>query len=214
MYFSNISLWGGLLALLLLLVVIVLLWLIDDKTLKKMLKPHVHLPRLSGKMMLTLLISVLVGGFAMAGCLVLSLPRAAFWPLAVLLLICLWCSVPAAAESYLRSLRHTEAHRRYLVANGATHIESLVPSVRRALRSAVLPLTWHRSSCMPIVLLALGCGLLICGASIAATLASVLMCWAAAIVGAVLSTLLLLWLSDRILFDKQGNLTPAASGKL
>ena len=202
MYLKEIAIWGGLLLLFLLCIAMTLLWLVDGRTLKKMLHLHVHIPRMPGKLVLPVLGAMLVGAIAMAGCMVLSLPSRLFWPLAVVLFICLLMSTPRALQTYWRSLRHTESHRRYLLANGASHVESLIPSVRRALRAAVLPMLWKHSNTMLLGLTMLFFGLVMGGVTIMAALASIVMLWAALIVASVLATILAMWLADRSLFDK------------
>ena len=49
-------------------------------------------------------------------------------------------SVIQTLLTYERSLLHTKEHRLYLLANGATTMETIVPNVRRALRAAIQPL--------------------------------------------------------------------------
>ena len=106
-------------------------------------------------------------------------------------------------EAYLRSLKHTEAHRRYLLANGASHLESIIPSVRRALRAALLPLLWQRTSAMPLAMLMLMFGLKICSATWAAAIVIAAMTWIAVLAASVLTAVMQIWLADRLLFGKR-----------
>ena len=46
--------------------------------------------------------------------------------LAAVLVVLLLMAVTSGVRTYRRSLRHTEAHRRYLLANGATRLESVM----------------------------------------------------------------------------------------
>ena len=202
--------WGILLIIVLLGAAIAVLWIVDKRVVKKALHPSIHMPRVPQSLWLPLFGAILLSALALTGCMVLSLSSHAFWPVFVILLLCLLGSTPHAFEVYLRSLKHTQAHRRYLMANGATHLESLVPSVRRSLRAAFLPMLWQRSSHMPLAMALLFCTLLLFGATIAAALAITLMTWAAAIAAAVLAIVLTIWLADRQLFDKQGNTTVQA----
>jgi len=202
MYWGEISVWGGLLTLFLLVLAVTMVWLLDSRALKKMLKLHIHLPELSGKPLLAVLVAILASSFTLSACLMLSLPCRAFWPVVVMLFIFLSMSTPRAMAFYLRSLKHTEPHRLYLVANGATHLESIMPSIRRALRAALLPLLCQRSSFMPMAMLTLACGLLISGTKLGTTLVAVLLIWAATLAASVLSLLVAVWLSDRLLFNK------------
>lgn len=205
MYFGQLSVWGILLVIVLLGAAFAILWIVDKRVVMKALRPSVHLPRLPQSLWLPLFGAMLLSALALTGCMTLSLSCHAFWPLFIILLLCLLGSTPHAFEVYLRSLKHTEAHRRYLIANGATHLESVVPSARRSLRAAFLPLLWQRSSHMPLAMLVLFCTLFLCGATIAAALVITLMTWAAAIASAVLAIMLTMCLTDRQLFDKHEN---------
>ncbi|MCR4602358.1 MAG: ABC transporter permease [Prevotella sp.] len=202
MYWSEISIWGSLLTLFLLALSMLAVWLVDGRTLRKMLKLHLHLPRLSGKPLLSVLISMLTSSFALSACLMLSLPCRAFWPVVVMLFVLLWLSTPSAMSFYLRSMKHSEPHRLYLLANGATHLESVMPSVRRALRVAILPLLCQRSSLMPLAMLTLACGLLMSGTTVGTALVAIILIWAAALAAAVLALLFAIWLTDRLSASK------------
>lgn len=202
-YFGQIAVWGILLVIVLLGAAIAVLWIVDKRVVKKALHPSIHMPRVPQSLWLPLFGAILLSALALTGCMVLSLSSHAFWPVFVILLLCLLGSTPHAFEVYLRSLKHTQAHRRYLMANGATHLESLVPSVRRSLRAAFLPMLWQRSSHMPLAMALLFCTLLLFGTTIAAALAITLMTWAAAIAAAVLAIVLTIWLADRLLFSKE-----------
>ena len=195
--------WGILLVIVLLGAAIAVLWIVDKRVVKKALHPSIHMPRVPQSLWLPLFGAILLSALALTGCMVLSLSSHAFWPVFIILLLCLLGSTPHAFEVYLRSLKHTQAHRRYLMANGATHLESLVPSVRRSLRAAFLPMMWQRSSHMPLAMALLFCTLLLFGTTIAAALAITLMTWAAAIAAAVLAIILTIWLTDRLLFSKE-----------
>lgn len=195
--------WGILLIIVLLGAAIAVLWIVDKRVVKKALHPSIHMPRVPQSLWLPLFGAILLSALALTGCMVLSLSSHAFWPVFVILLLCLLGSTPHAFEVYLRSLKHTQVHRRYLMANGATHLESLVPSVRRSLRAAFLPMMWQRSSHMPLAMALLFCTLLLFGTTIAAALAITLMTWAAAIAAAVLAIVLTIWLADRLLFSKE-----------
>ncbi len=206
MIISEMSIWGGVLVLLMLALALVVLWLVDRRMLHKLRCVRLHLPRLPRPLLYTTVVSVLAGSFAVAGCMVLTLPCQVFWPSVVTMAVCLWLSVPRGMEAYVNCLRHTGAHRRYLLANGATHVESVVPSARRALRASLLPVLWQRSAVMPVALVLMGCGLLMAHVDILPTVVTVLMVWAGSIAASVLSTVLAMWLSDRFLFDKREQL--------
>lgn len=181
---------------------VAILWIVDKRTVRKALRPSIHLPRVQKSLWLPLFGAMLVSALALTGCMALSLSCHAFWPMFIILLVCLLGSTPYAFEVYLRSLKHTEAHRRYLMANGATHFESIVPSVRRSMRAAVLPMLWQRSSHMPLAMLVLFCTLLLFSATITAALVITLMTWAAAITTAIMAIVLTIWIADFKLFPK------------
>ena len=211
LYFGQIEVWGILLVIVLLGAAFAILWIVDKRIIRKAMHLSVHLPRVPQSLWLPLFGAMLLSALALTGCMTLSLSCHAFWPMFIILLLSLCGSTPHAFEVYLRSLKHTKAHRRYLMANGATHLESIVPSVRRSLRAAFLPMLWQRSSAMPLAMLALFCTLWLCGATITAALVITLMTWAAAIAAAVLAIVLTMWLADRQLFDKQENVKPAST---
>lgn len=202
MYLKELSLWGGLLVLLLLVVAVLLLWLVDQRMSRMLFGFRLPGTRFPKKLLLPVAVAILVGGFAMAGCLMLCLPCRTFWPVFGVVVIGLLLSVPRAMEAYHRSLKHTVAHRRYLLANGATHLESLVPTVRRALRAALLPVAWRWSSPLIVGMLLLLLGLLIGGVTPAAAVVTTLLMWVAVVASSVLSSVLAMWLADRLLFKK------------
>lgn len=206
MFSSEIAVWGGLLLLVLLGAAGTVLWLVDGRMLNKLFTLRVHRPQLPTKLLLVSVAAAVVGSLALAGCLMLSFPCRAFWPLLVLMLVLLLLVVPRGMETYVRCLKHTEAHRRYLLGSGATHVESVVPSARRALRASLLPLLWSRQSVVPLAMLMLLCGLVVCGTNVFTAALVTLMTWAAALAGGVLATLLALTMADRLLFDKHENL--------
>ncbi len=202
MNFGQISVWGILLVIVLMGAAVAILWIVDKRTVRKALRPSIHLPRVQKSLWLPLFGAMLLSALALTGCMALSLSCHAFWPMFIILLVCLLGSTPYAFEVYLRSLKHTEAHRRYLMANGATHFESIIPSVRRSMRAAVLPMLWQRSSHMPLAMLVLFCTLLLFSATITAALVITLMTWTAAITAAIMAIVLTIWIADFKLFPK------------
>ena len=113
-------------------------------------------------------------------------------------------SVSLALKTYVSSLRHTTEHYQYMLANGASHVEAIMPSVRRSLRASLLPL--FRNTATPLVVgpPLFFCGLLMGNVSplSAAVIVFVLMMlvWTSC-VGATLLTIIL---ADRSLFDASG----------
>ena len=200
------SVWGIMLVLVALAFSLFILWIVDQRLLRKMFSLRLHMPSLPLWMWMVTGLSMLVGSCAMAGCLSLCLAGRAFWPAWAVILILLLLSTPRAVDVYLRSLRHTEEHRRYLLACGASHLESVIPGVRRALRAAALPLLWQRRSPVVVAMPLMFLTLLACGAAVVAALLSTLLMWAAAVSSALLSCVLALWMADHRLFDRRENL--------
>jgi ABC-type iron transport system FetAB permease component len=206
MYLKELTPWGGLVILILLGVVAAILFLIDRRMLNRVLNLGIRLPKMPRKLWLPVLASLVAVSALTAGILVLSLPCRAFWPAAVTMALCLALSLPRAMNTYHRSLKHTEAHRRYLLANGGTHLESIIPSARRAFRAALLPLLWQRSSPLPLAIALMVTGAIAGGTTTAAALAMGILTWTAAVASSVLAAMLAFWLADRVLFDSRENL--------
>lgn len=113
-------------------------------------------------------------------------------------------SVSQSLSTYVCSLRHTQEHYQYLLANGASHLEAILPSVRRSLRASALPSL--RTMTAPLLLAPplFFCGLLLGGASPAASAVVTFVLMLALLAVCVLTTLLTLVLVDRWLFDRSG----------
>ena len=113
-------------------------------------------------------------------------------------------SVSSAMKTYVSSLRHTQEHCQYLLANGATHVEAILPSVRRSLRASVM--TPLRSMTGPLVLAPplLFIGLLMGGVPVLSAVVIVLAFTFVGLSVGVLATLLTIVLVDRSLFDASG----------
>ena len=115
------------------------------------------------------------------------------------------CGVlPIAFQTYIGSLLHTKEHTVYLLANGSSHLEALMPSIRRALRASVLTLL--REWVKPLILVPplLLCGLLMAGMPVMSAVAMLLLVFLAVFSSTVFSVVVFIWVSDRYLFDKQG----------
>ena len=138
----------------------------------------------------------IVGG-VVAGVLLLTMPGRLFVPVMGVLMAQLLTSMTQTLRTFTSSLRHTKEHRLFLQANGASMTEALMPTVRRTLRGAVLPLLEKLSSPLAVAMPLLFCGLLMGGATIAAALASTLMLWAAAFVAIVLAAVAFIWVASR-----------------
>lgn len=129
-----------------------------------------------------------------------------FVPIAALISGQVHCSLREGMLTYLSSLRRTLSHRQFLLSNGATHLESLIPSVRRALRASLLPyLRIITSPAVLIVPLFWG-GMLLSGATPVVATCVLLLLYLAFFVAIVVSQVTFLWLADRWIFDKNDNL--------
>lgn len=137
--------------------------------------------------------AVTVSCGVVTGVLLLAMPGRLFVPVVGVLMAQLLTSMTQALRTYTSSLRHTEEHRLFLMANGATKTEAMMPTVRRTLRGALLPLLKQLFSPLVVAMPLLFCGLLMGGATIAAALASTLMLWAAAFVAIVLAAVVFIW---------------------
>lgn len=200
------SILGILLVLMVLALALALLWVVDQRLMRKMFSLRLHVPSLTKWLWLVTAVSALVGSSAAAACLSLFFTTSTFWPLWGAMALFLLISTPKAMETYLLALKRTEAHRRYLMASGATHLESVVPCARRSLRAAALPLLWQRRSPMVVAMPLMFLVMLAFGTTIATALLSTLLTWAVAVAAALLTCVLALWLADYKLFDKRGNL--------
>ncbi len=201
MYINDLSVWGVLPVLLLLALGGALLWLMDRRLLRGLVGVRVHVPALSLRQWLSVLLSVAVGSAVLSGCLLLSLPSRLFWPVAIFMLLCLLMSVSRCMVTYVRCYRHTAHHRRYMLANDATLLEAVMPCVRRALRASLLRVLWHRSSPMVVAMPFLCLGLLIGGCSLAAALVLSVLLWLSVLAATVLASVLTLWLVHQPLFN-------------
>lgn len=179
-------------ALWLLLMAAALAWLIGRRIKPKELSPFV----------MVVTAALFVGCGVPALCLSWCLPGRLFVPVTGVLLGMLYVSAMQSVGAYLGSLRRTEEHRRYLLSCGATHLESLMPSIRRALRAAVLPLLQHLSSPLVVAMPALLGGLLLAGCEAPAAVVATLLTVLAGFIASVLTIVVFMVLADRLLFDK------------
>jgi len=126
-----------------------------------------------------------------------------FVPLAAVLVGQLYVGASRALQTYTRQLRHTQQHYQYMVANGATHLEALMPSVRRGLKAAVLPLLGQMVKPLLIVVPLLFCGLLLAGAQPVVAVVASLLIVGASLSAQVISSVLMFCLADRFFYDAQ-----------
>lgn len=149
-----------------------------------------HLPRKKAAHV-ALAVALSVG--VTCGLLLASLPLRLMLPVAAVLAAGIYESVDVSLCAYQRSYDNTQTHRYYLLANGATLLESLMPSVRRALRTTVMPQLRRLS----VPLMAIGAmlfwGMIMGGATAPAALVVTLMLCTSAFVAAVMATLLAIY---------------------
>ena len=135
----------------------------------------------------------LVGG----GTMMLCLPGHFFIPVMGVLLAHLVVSIVATLQTYQRSLMHTEAHRQYMLANGASLLESLMPSVRRALRATVQPQLRTMAQPLLVTMPLLFVGMLLGGVSPATAVVVMILLMMAAFVSTVVAAIVALYCFKR-----------------
>ena len=156
----------------------------------------------------TFLPAVLVGMVVAVGLMLLCLPAKGKPELFVALVAVassgLHASLPVALQAYLGSLRHTKIHMLYLKANGATQQEALMPSVHRCVRASMLPSlrSWVRPLLVAPPLL-FG-GLLLAGLTPVVAAVVCFLSLLASFVATIAAVAVLLVLSNRTLFNAQG----------
>jgi len=119
-------------------------------------------------------------------------------PVAGLLAGQLTVSLGQGIQTYVSSLRNTKAHQRYLQANGATRLETIIPSVRRALRASALPSLRAMAKPVLMSLPLVFCGMLLCGASPVAAVLAVWLLHAAVLLAAIVAQMVFFWLYEKM----------------
>ena len=155
--------------------------------------------------------AILTGCSVISLLMTLALPYCTFLPSMIILLLFMAVCIPKALEAYVRSLRHTVTHQQYLLANGATHRESIMPCIRKAMRAAFLPLMPRfRQSIITIALPVLFLGMILGGVEIWPSFYTTLFFWLGAFITCLIVFLVSVCLYDIVLFDKKGNLLISA----
>lgn len=138
-------------------------------------------------------VAVMLSVGVTCGVLMISLPVRLMLPVAAVLAAGIYESVDVSLCAYQRSYDNTQTHRYYLLANGASLLESLMPSVRRALRTAVVPQLRR----LAVPFMAIGAmlfwGMIMGGSTAPAALVATLMLCTSAFVAAVMATLLAIY---------------------
>lgn len=140
--------------------------------------------------------ALLTGSLVAGGSVMLCLPSGTFVPVFGVLMGCLKASVSQTLQTYIRCLLHTEAHRQYMLANGATRLESLMPSVRRSLRAALMPQMKTLAQPLLVVMPMLMAGMLLAGASAWISVTAVLLLTAATFVATVVAGVVALFIAS------------------
>lgn len=109
-------------------------------------------------------------------------------------------------STYQSALKADEQQYEFLRGNGTSHLKAVLPFVRRALQAVMSPSVANLSVlgfyAMPLLL----CGILLGGQSPINAFVLTLMLVIGCLASSVISLAVILWLSDRQLFDKFGKL--------
>lgn len=181
--------------LLLLVLAVALLFVIDRRLLRSVLPaPASAARRLVCRASQWRVAAAATGGTVVAVCvttaaLIPCLPLCQLIPVAALIALAVCETIGDAESAYMRCFLNTQAHRYYMLANGASVLETLIPSLRRALRAAIVPQTRRRALPLILKVLILFLGLLMGGASVAAAAITTLLMCAAAMTALVIATL-------------------------
>lgn len=154
--------------------------------------------RKAWKQMLTSVVAALtIGALVGCGTMMLCMPGRFFIPVAAVMVAHLAVAVKETLQTYQRSLMHTTAHRQYMQANGASLLESLMPSVRRALRATVQPQLRAMAQPLLVTMPLLFVGMLLGGVSPATAVVVMILLMMAAFVSAVAAAIVALYCFKR-----------------
>ena len=127
-------------------------------------------------------------------------------PLLALLVGHTMAAVIRGLSAYQSALRTGEQQVEFLRGNGTSHLQAVLPFVRRALQAIMSPTVANLSAmglfAMPLLL----CGILLGGASPINAFVLTLMLTVGCVASSVVALAVILWLADRQLFDKFGKL--------
>ena len=149
------------------------------------------------QMLLPVCAALLAGSMVAGGSLIFCLSGRTFVPVFGAVLTCLMPSVRQTLHTYQYGLLHTEAHRQYLLANGATKLESLMPNVRRALRAGIQPQLQSMAQPLLVAMPLLFIGMLLGGASPLSSVVVVVLLWTAVFVASVVAGIVALYCFKR-----------------
>ena len=147
--------------------------------------------------LLPIVASMTTGTLVGFGSMTLCVPSHYYLPVLGVILAFLSLSVVQTLQTYQRSLFHTAAHRQYMQANGATLLESLMPSIRRALRAAVQPQLKIMARPLLVVAPLLFGGMLLGGASPVVSFIAILLLMSATFTATVVTAIVALYCFKR-----------------
>lgn len=107
-------------------------------------------------------------------------------------------------RTYIHSLRHTQTHYQYLLANDASHLEAILPNIRRTMRATIMPSLRLFSSPLVILLPLLLCGLLMAGVEPLTAVLFVVLLNILVFGVNMLTMVLIILFADRLIFDRSG----------
>lgn len=139
------------------------------------------------KLALPVAAALVAGCLVAGGSVMLTLPGRCFVPVFGVLLAYLMVSVTLTLQTYQRCLYHTVSHRQYMLANGATMLESLMPGIRRALRACIQPQLRTMAQPLLVAMPLLFAGLLLGGASPIASVFVLMLLMVAAFIASVVA---------------------------
>lgn len=154
--------------------------------------------RLGWNMVVPIAGGVAVAVVVVSAALMACLPVRLLLPIAAVMAAVLFDTLGPSVCAYVRSYENTQAHRYYLLANGASLIESLVPSLRRALRSCVAPQMRRLSAPLALTGTMLFWGMLMGGTAVETAVVVTLIVCAAALVAMVMATLMTAFLLHKM----------------
>lgn len=204
MQLSDLSILGAVPLLLLFVSALLLFWVIDRRLLSSLFRSmehaatglcHVHAEWRQAA-------AVAGGGFAavavVSGLLMLCLPLRLLLPVVALVALAVCETLGASVKAYIRSFNNTQSHRYYMLANGASLLESLIPSLRRSLRAAIVPQLRHLGQPLALKAAILFLGMVMGGTeALTSAITTMLMC-AAALVAVVIATLMTAFLLKKL----------------
>ena len=149
------------------------------------------------RMLLSVVAALATGTLVGGGTMMLCLSGRFFIPVMGVLIAHLVVSIIETLQTYQRSLMHTEAHRQYMLANGASLLESLMPSVRRALRATVQPQLRTMAQPLLVTMPLLFVGMLLGGVSPVTAVIVMILLMMAAFVSTVVAAIVALYCFKR-----------------